>query len=256
VSSDPTAIPATPPEAAPAPRKKQPLRAASSIPTLDLICRVGLIALLRRGDISHMLFWAINIVLLLSFAIFSGVRVTRAEKRLGLSSTESVPEPDGVAVLLLLGLCIFGVVAGWTATFESMFWRVLFSAICGLVAFGYGGLLYACNPHLPASSEGEMQFGEDWLDENDRVLVDLETQKTSIFQRVDTYTLESTLLGHARKHAARRDLVLGVRNDRQRRESAAQSRADALVASGGAGETLFGLGSDRRDRQYFDVRRR
>ncbi|MGN6186119.1 MAG: hypothetical protein ACTHQM_21005 [Thermoanaerobaculia bacterium] len=72
--------------------------------------------------------------------------------------------------------------------------RILLTIVVSVVYLLYLVAVYIASPRL-ISIPIARPLAESECDANDRVIIDLDAQRASLQQRVDTYTLESALFG-------------------------------------------------------------
>jgi hypothetical protein len=178
------------------------LKFAYSFLLLDYSLRLLLYGLWRLHMVNNWIFW-IGQVLIISILVFFLVafRLSKAKSKHNIPDSAPLYSADTllstiftVSGLFLGTYIVFTIFHDW-----SLWVRGVFSVLTFL---GYGLYLFAINTasvQIKIKEDGTpvpLQLTVDeWIDENDLEIVRLETDKTSLSQRVDTYTLESTLFG-------------------------------------------------------------
>ncbi len=182
--------------------KPRTFKFAYSFILLDYLLRWGLYGLWRFHMVNSWLFW-IGQVLAISLivGVLVAVRYTNTKEKYNIPPNEEISNettlPSTLFTLsgvLLATYISFTLFSGW-----SLWLRVVFSILIFLVYGFYILVIYVLSVQTTSKEDGtpapiELSVDE-WIDENDLEIVRLETDKISLSQRVDTYTLESTLFG-------------------------------------------------------------
>jgi hypothetical protein len=164
---------------------------------IDLIARFGLLRSYRLGLLNSWAFWAGHVVLGLAVVLWLVQRDERLTKKYNLGSKSVVPADAPGWILLTCALCIHGYYQTWNVQAEAGFWNALLvTAIAGSI-----NVLYVVMVAVGSASDRGVNLpqagrpDEPVADQNDRVLIHLQTELTSRERTVDAYTIESTLIG-------------------------------------------------------------
>jgi uncharacterized membrane protein YciS (DUF1049 family) len=192
-------------EVTPKTRGGKPLtfKFAYSFLFLDYFLRWVLYGLGRFHLIPGWLFWTSQVVIVpIIVLVLVSIRNDNTRKKYEIPAQVHIwPEDTLLSATVSLG----GGILGTYITFSlfngwSLWVKIAFSV---LTFFAYGFyilLVYIDSVQLTAKEDeatpAPLELSVDeWIDENDLEIVRLETDKISLSQRVDTYTLESTLFG-------------------------------------------------------------
>ena len=169
---------------------------------LDYFSRWIVYGLWRFHLINGWLFWIVQI-LVISLVVFvwAAIRNDNTKAKYGLR-TEDDASPE--STLLSTGLACAGVFLGTYIAFTIFsgwsLWVRIVSSVLTLLFYGF--YIFAVSIFSVQSTIKEDETPaplelpvDEWIDANDLEIVRLETDKISLTQRVDTYTLESTLFG-------------------------------------------------------------
>jgi hypothetical protein len=99
-----------------------------------------------------------------------------------------------------LAFALFGVLAGalQAYTFTEVKWpwlRIVITVVVTLIYATYMMVLAISADRVVPKHSDDVEHREPETDSNDRMIIHLETERASMQQRVDTYTLESALFG-------------------------------------------------------------
>lgn len=183
-------------------KKAQTFKFAYAFILSDYLARWILYGLWRFELVNGWVFW-IGQVFVISVVVVSlaSVRNDNTRKKYKLSQQADVsPEATLLSGLLafagvfLAPYIAFTIFSGWSL------WIRIVSSILTLLIYGiYMIAVYDLSVQT-TTKEDETPAPidlpvDEWVDENDSEIIRLETDKVSLTQRVDTYTLESTLFG-------------------------------------------------------------
>ncbi|HEX2832725.1 MAG TPA: hypothetical protein VHW00_06900 [Thermoanaerobaculia bacterium] len=165
---------------------------------LDLLLRWMTIGFANMGYVGAGWTWGAQIVaipLLVAFAAF--IQDARLRKKHQLQSdVDLTPEFTALPAFMVFVALTIGATQIYVYT-EGVPWRWLRIAVTVLVTIGY--LLYLFFVYIASPRLIQVPLprptAESECDANDRVIIDLDAQRASLQQRVDTYTLESALFG-------------------------------------------------------------
>jgi uncharacterized membrane protein YciS (DUF1049 family) len=116
------------------------------------------------------------------------------------NNNKVIPQDTTASIVAYLFVICLGTYIAYSLYPNWTYWlRVVFAVVTFPVYGLYILAVYLNSVQLeplegPVAVE-EALSDEEWRDENDRVIVKLETDKVSLAQRVDAYTLESALFG-------------------------------------------------------------
>jgi hypothetical protein len=164
---------------------------------LDLVLRWCVLGLVRLGYIGSGWLWAIQI-LVIPFVMFTVLMVRESRTRKRFALHDKVPlQPEaniGIAVLVLVALAI-GTAQTYAAIGVPWQWlRVVLTILAALVYLTFLSVVVVASGEVRAVVLDEDR-DEAWTDGNDRLIIHLDSERASMQQRVDTYTLESALFG-------------------------------------------------------------
>jgi len=182
--------------------KSHKLKFTYSFILLDYFLRLFLYGLWRLHLVPSWLFW-VGQILGISVFVFMWVafRAPTIRAKYNIPEGEPIYSEDTLlstiftfSGVLLATYIVFTIFQAW-----SLWVRVVFSVLTFLV---YGLYVFVINSNSIQAKIKENATAapvqlpvDEWIDENDLEIVRLETDKISLSQRVDTYTLESTLFG-------------------------------------------------------------
>jgi hypothetical protein len=163
----------------------------------DLVLRWTALGFWRFDLITTTWLWVIQLTLIPTILLI--VCVTRDAK---VRSVYSIPAGVSVAprdtplsLTWMLATGIIGLVQTYSATKVNTPWlRYLTITIVAILYAMYLFMLYIASVKR-AKEETSDNSLEVWHDANDRLIIRLDTERASMAQRVDTYTLESALFG-------------------------------------------------------------
>lgn len=194
-----TALPSTTPA-------EDPSRVARGLPfsyaplVADFLLRFVVWRTWRDGNLGATLFWTLQIVVIPLFGLLRVVKTSNdVERKLGAGAIENKPRPIPVTITLLayvagLWLC-YSSVPGIEAM--KLFWTIA----CAIALSFYLVIIYLTSVRVPALSSASLPARFDRpgelpdADSNDIAIVGMETEVLSISQRVESFTIESALLG-------------------------------------------------------------
>jgi hypothetical protein len=162
---------------------------------VDVVLRYCLLAAWRYGGLSTLLFWIGQAGLALGFFAFFGMREERLKERLSLAKDVRL-EPEGTAtVILWLLFSAHACYQVFALVHPQQLWlRVTSVILLSLVAiFYYIGIAVHSYPGKVKEPAGEPYAALE--DENDRILIRLRTELVGQERRIESYTVESTLIG-------------------------------------------------------------
>jgi hypothetical protein len=189
------------PASAPTRKSLPPDRKLSFWPfliVLDLFLRWATLGFVTIGAVSTFWMWVLQIVGIPAIVFVIAIsREARLRKRHGLEAdVELTPDFTGFAASVVFFAVAVGAtqVYVYTDTIPWRWLRVVTTAAAAIVYAFYLLTLYAASPQLRVVGPGA-PIDETECDANDRVIIQLDVQRGSLQQRVDTYTLESALFG-------------------------------------------------------------
>lgn len=196
-----TDTPAAPP-APPQPSAKLPLPdhlVAKFWPTallLDILLRWLTLGLERLDYMNAPVVWFAQFVIPIIVFWWTVRHHLRMHARYELASNVMI-NPDMHAGAL--GVVLFAMIAGAIQIYSSigtaMWLRVILTILLTAIYTSYMLFIAAAADRVVLKSQDEPEHREPAHDSNDRMIIHLETERASMQQRVDTYTLESTLFG-------------------------------------------------------------
>ena len=175
---------------------------AYSFLLLDFFLRWIVYGLWRFHMINGWVFWIAQVVVI-SIVIVGMVVVrnenTKEKYKLG-PRDDANPEATLLSTILALGGVFLATYIGYTIFSGSSWWIRIPFALLTFIVYGFYILAVCMSSVQSTAKEDEIPVPielsvDEWIDENDLEIVRLETDKISLTQRVDTYTLESTLFG-------------------------------------------------------------
>ena len=168
----------------------------------DYLLRWILYGLWRFQLVNGWVFWIGQVVVIsLVVAVLVVVRNENTREKYKVTSGADVsPEATLLSTILALAGVFLGTYIAFTIFSGSSLWIRIVSSLLTFLVYGfYIFAIYISSvqttikeDEAPAPIELSV---DEWIDENDLEIVRLETDKISLTQRVDTYTLESTLFG-------------------------------------------------------------
>lgn len=165
---------------------------------LDLLLRWTAIGFAKIGYISTLWMWlAQPLFIPMLIAMFALARETRLRAKYKLPSDVALePEFTTWPAFLVFVALMVGATQVYVYT-DGVPWRwlrILLTIVVSVVYLLYLVAVYIASPRL-ISIPITRPLAESECDANDRVIIDLDAQRASLQQRVDTYTLESALFG-------------------------------------------------------------
>jgi hypothetical protein len=161
----------------------------------DVVLRYCLLAAWRYGGLSILLFWIGQVGLALGLFIFCGMRIDRIRTRLSLAQDVSLGLRGATPAILWILFSIHACYQVFALVHPQSLWlRATSVTLLSLAAIAYyasiAGCSYADNVREPT---GEPYDAPE--DENDRILIRLRTELVAQERRIESYTVESTLIG-------------------------------------------------------------
>jgi hypothetical protein len=195
----------------------------------DLVARWVVLGLWHFDYLSRTTVWFLQVLVIPALMIFTATRrETMIQTRLGLPKTARIIPPDTPVSIgaVVLTLIIGGVQIYSAINLSNAILRHASAIVAILFFFFYAvGLMLKSARLLPGEDHGQ-EPPENSIDANDEVIIRLETLLGSISERVNTYTLESTLFGALAFSA----FVTIVVSDKARIEAVAALFQDAGLA--------------------------
>lgn len=182
--------------------KTRTFKFAYSFMLSDYLARWILYGLWQFQLVNGWVFW-IGQVVVISVVVLTLVTIrndkTRAKYKLSQKADVS-PEATLLSTLMALAGVFLGPYIAFSIFSGSSLWIRIVSSLLTFFVYGlYVMVIYDSSvqttikeDETPAPIDLSV---DEWIDENDLEIVRLETDKISLTQRVDTYTLESTLFG-------------------------------------------------------------
>ncbi len=173
----------------------------SYLPILgDYLLRWVILAIWRFGVISDVLFWIGQLVLTpIVLLILTFIRADRISKKLGIKDTVT-SELAGWSFLFYVFIILSGSYISSSLYPNWQVWiRIVLAFVVFLVYGIYVFVLFIYSPKAVRKMRAEKAIEERplrlYADENDVEIIGIRTELHSVSQRVDAYTLESTLFG-------------------------------------------------------------
>ncbi|HEV7570180.1 MAG TPA: hypothetical protein VGQ21_01665 [Thermoanaerobaculia bacterium] len=187
----------TEPQTAPAAPKPRELAFTPVIFLGDLLLRWTALGFWRLHLISTTWLWVIQLtgipIILIIVCITRDTKIRRLHAIPAGVTVFPRDTPSSLTWMLVTGL--IGLAQIYSATRVNTPWlRYLTIAIVTILYAMYVLILYVASVKSDREEPSENSL-EIWHDANDRLIIRLETERASMAQRVDTYTLESALFG-------------------------------------------------------------
>jgi hypothetical protein len=161
---------------------------------LDAALRWGVLAALRFGFINTVFFWILQVVVSLVGTSWTGNRAVKIRDEYGLIAGETDKDMGPFASTMVVAFMVLGVYFSWVMPSTSMIWLNRLIGI-GLTLIWISFLTAIVVNSIGDPIESDEAPGGVDIDANDRAIIRLENDRASFVQRLETYTLESTLLG-------------------------------------------------------------
>lgn len=155
--------------------------------------------------INDWVFWISQIIIIPVLVLFNVEKTsTEVQRKFNIKSASNVqPKNTITSAMFTLLIVAIGSYITFSLYITWHIWvRVIFS-LFGFLVYGFYIIVVYFNSVRDELAESSIATLEDeealtdneWRDENDRVIIKLETDKISLSQRVEAYSLESTLFG-------------------------------------------------------------
>jgi hypothetical protein len=162
----------------------------------DLVVRYALLAAFRYGGLPKPLFWIGQVGFAIGLFVFLMQRDERLMAKYAIAKGERL-EPKGAS------WGVFGLVFSAQAVYQIFgtvhvqpsWLRFALIAILSAVAVGYYAIVAGCSYSRYDARELGGDIDDTPEDENDRILIRLRTELAAQERRIESYTVESTLIG-------------------------------------------------------------
>lgn len=170
---------------------------------LDFTLRWVMLGLRQVDWINDWIFWLAQGFAIPIFVVYlSDRRGNEVARKYGLKPSKAQPKDTTGTVVFSLFVILLGTYITYSLYPWRVWLRVLFATIAFVVYGLYVFMVYLDSlkatpaDNIPPASEAEETLTDpQWRDENDRAIIELETEKISQSHKVEAYTLESALFG-------------------------------------------------------------
>lgn len=170
---------------------------------LDLSLRWVVLGVRQFDLINDWIFWIAQAIAIPALVLYlSDKRSTEVADKYGLKAGKAQPKDTTGSVLFGLFAVLLGTYISYSLYPWRLWVRIIF-AVATLLVYGCYVLavyVFSLDPtpvdNISGISEAEeVLTDQEWRDENDRAIIELETDKISLSHKVEAYTLESALFG-------------------------------------------------------------
>lgn len=170
---------------------------------LDVALRWAVLGLRQFDWINDWIFWIAQAIVIPGLVFYlADRRVTEVANKFGLQPTKTQPKDTTASVLFMFLVILLGTYISYSLYSWRPWIRILFTVATFFVYGAYAFAIYldSVQPisadNLSAVTEPQVALtDQEWRDENDRAIIELETDKISLSHKVEAYTLESALFG-------------------------------------------------------------
>ena len=170
---------------------------------LDVALRWAVLGLRQFDWINDWIFWIAQGIVIPSLIFYlADNRATEVAATFGLKAAQTQPKDTSASVIFVVSVALLGAYISYSLYSWRQWLRLLFAGTSFLVYGTYVFIIYMDSlqarsaENLSAVGEAEeVMTDQEWRDENDRAIIQLETDKISLSHKVEAYTLESALFG-------------------------------------------------------------